>query len=370
MNILHINSYYLDSLFYKNMYECQIQKQLNISVYVPISKNKKIKEFDYGNYTTISKNHNKYDRLLFYYKHKKILNDIQNKYTIEDFDIIHTHSLFSNGYIAYKLHQKYKIPYIVTVRNTDINIFFKKMFFLRKLGIEILKNAEKIIFLSPSYKRNLFKKYLPKKIHSLLEEKILVIPNGIDNFWIKNHIKKPKTLHNNNSIHLIYVGRINKNKNVITTIKVCHKLIHLGYHVQFTIVGKVENKRIFKKIIKEDFVNYISETTKESLLNIYRENEIFIMPSLTESFGLVYAEAITQGLPVIYSKDEGFDGQFKEGFIGYHVEKKDVNDIVKKILLIITNYSFFANHCFQYYHYFNWPTIIDKYLEIYQELNE
>ena len=44
------------------------------------------------------------------------------------------------------------------------------------------------------------------------------------------------------------------------------------------------------------------------------------MTSLGESFGLTYAEAMSQGVPVIYSKGQGFDGQFKEGVVGYHVD--------------------------------------------------
>ena len=41
------------------------------------------------------------------------------------------------------------------------------------------------------------------------------------------------------------------------------------------------------------------------------------MPSITETFGLVYGEALSQGLLIIYTKGQGFDGQIKEKLAGY-----------------------------------------------------
>lgn len=365
MRVLHINSYYLESLFYKNMYDYQLKNGMNINVYVPISNNKNKRNFNYGEYTIISKNHKKYDRIFFHLKHFKILNDIKLKYNINQFDLIHAHSLFSNGYIAYKLHQKYGIPYIVTVRNTDINVFFKWRFTLRRLGIKILLNADKIVFLSDIYRQNTLNEYIPKKYRKLLLKKIEIIPNGIDDFWLKNRNTKPKKIKNINNIRLVFAGRIDKNKNLISTINACKILIKKGMKIKFTIVGKVQNKIIYDEIRKEPFVCYIKELPKEELIDVYRNNDIYIMPSLTESFGLVYAEAITQGLPVIYSKDQGFDGQFLEGEVGYHVISTDVNDICDKILLIIRNYNKISNNCISLYDKFDWKRIMKHYDKIY-----
>ena len=63
------------------------------------------------------------------------------------------------------------------------------------------------------------------------------------------------------------------------------------------------------------------------------------MPSFHETFGLVYIEAMSQGLPIIYTKGEGIDGYFKEATVGYSVNPKDVKNIVKKIEMIIHNYN-------------------------------
>lgn len=72
MKILHINSYYSVSNFYKNLYDKQIEDGLDIDVYVPVSTSIDTSDLELGKYSTISKNHNKYDRLFFHVKHNKI----------------------------------------------------------------------------------------------------------------------------------------------------------------------------------------------------------------------------------------------------------------------------------------------------------
>jgi predicted RNA-binding protein (virulence factor B family) len=129
MKVLHINSYYSVNKLYKNLYDKQIEQGIALDVFVPISSQKKQIDNDMGDYTTISVNHCEFDRYIFHMKHHKIYKDIKKTYNINEYSLIHAHSLFSNGYIAMKLKEKYNIPYVVAVRNTDVNVFFKKIFF-------------------------------------------------------------------------------------------------------------------------------------------------------------------------------------------------------------------------------------------------
>ena len=44
------------------------------------------------------------------------------------------------------------------------------------------------------------------------------------------------------------------------------------------------------------------------LKSYYERSDFFTMPSKAETFGLVYIEALLQGLPVMYTQNEGIDG--------------------------------------------------------------
>lgn len=365
-NILHINSYYITNSLYKNLYDKEEECGLNIKVYIPHSSKYKGLNESFGTYSTLSMDFNELDRAFFLRKHRKISNNIQKTYDIKKFDLIHAHSLFSNGYVAYKMFQKYGIPYIVAVRNTDINIFFKKMVHLRHIGEKIIKNASKVIFISAPYKDIVAQKYL-KNIDIDAEKNFDVIPNGINDFWLNNiHCKKNADVRNN--IRILCVGDLDQNKNHISTLKACEVLHDRGFDVTFNIVGRILNEKIYNELIASKFVNYLGTMKKEQLINVYRGNDIFVMPSYTETFGLAYAEAMSQGMPVIYTKGQGFDKQFEEGMVGYHVEADNVKMIVENIIKIIENYNYISEQCINKVKKFNWKDIASQYYDIYKRV--
>ncbi len=304
------------------------------------------------------------DRLFYFGKQHKIYNKICNEYPLNKFNIVHAHTLFSAGYSAYLLHKKFGLPYIVTIRNTDINVFFKYMFHLRFLGLKIMKDSKKIIFLSPSYRDFFADKYLRKKDRLSFLEKTVVIPNGIDNYFLNNK-SIAKAPISTKSVRLIYIGEVCGNKNIETTIKACKLLIEKGYSVDYTIVGEVNEVKYNKIIAKNAFINYHPSCIKEELVFYLRNSDIFVMPSLTETFGIVYAEAMSQGLPIIYSKGQGFDGQFENGVVGYAVNCYDHRYIACKIIDLLNNYQEFSKRCVSLVDKFNWQTIANEYKNIY-----
>jgi len=367
MKILHINSYFSGSKFYKNLFDKQVESGLDISVFVPISSSDNIRE-DLGAYTNLSANHAKHDRLIFHLKHYKIYKDIVKSYDIKNYSVVHAHSLFSNGYIAMRLKKQYDVPYVVAVRNTDVNIFFKRMIHLRRVGVQILENADRIIFLSKSYRDEVIQKYIPEAQQERVLDKTTIIPNGIDDFWLKNK-GKTITTPKKNDLKLLYVGVINKNKNITTTIETMKILLKEGVKVKLTVVGRVEDKFVYNQIKNLDCVEYIKPKFKEELLEIYRQNDVFVMPSIHESFGLVYAEAMSQGLPIIYTRGQGFDGQFDDGEVGYGVDPNDPANIAHFIMKIIDKYEIISKTALLGSEKFNWDNIERKYYEVYRRVS-
>lgn len=265
-----------------------------------------------------------------------------------------------------KLKEKNNIPYVVAVRNTDVNVFFKKMPHLRSLGLKIMLESKAVVFLSQSYRDTVIEEYVPEKFKKDIYIKSEIIPNGIDDYWFKN-LNVKKNIIEKNTFKILYVGDININKNLTTTTQALKVLKDQGYNIEFTIVGKVKNNKVYKKIKDLSFVNYISPQPKEELLKIYKNNDIFVMPSIKETFGLVYAEAMSQGLPVIYSKKQGFDKQFDNGLIGFAVDCYNHIEISEKIKEIYSNYKFYSTNCNDVVEKFKWDDISHKYAALYSK---
>lgn len=367
--VLHICSYYTTSSLYERMFSKLDEYDIKQIVYVPIQSNSmknKNRNFTLKNAEYIySKNFNTIDRLIYFTKINKIVRDSKKKIDIDKIGIIHAHSLFINGGVARRLKIMSGKKYIVEVQNTDINLFFKKLRHLKKVGIRILNDAEQIIFYSPSYKEHLIREIIPKTLQTSIETKSRVIPSGIDEFWLENKYRARRKI-DDKKLNLIYVGDVNSNKNIVTTIKACKILIEKGYDISYKIVGRIVDDKYEKLINRYNFIKYVPYSPKEELIKHYREGDIFIMPSRYETFGLVYAEALSQGLPVIYTRGQGFDGQFNEGEVGYSVQYDSAEEIVEKIKLIINDYQTISKNCLDKVDKFNWDRIANEYIEVYR----
>lgn len=367
MKILHVCNDYFNTGVYKNLHTRLLAT--NIDSFVLVPTNIKEQEHQCGENVVQIRCFTKFDRYFYLLKQKMIINAVREY--IESFspDILHGHFLFSSGYSCMKMKQEYNVPYVVAVRNTDINLFFKYMPHLRKIGLEILLNAERVIFLSSSYRDLVLDKYIPVNLKYSINKKVVILPNGIDDFWHQNKSEK-KSKFDNKQIHFVTVGVINRNKNQLTVAKAAEELIKKGYKITYTVIGLIQDEKVYNALIQYDFVKYIENQSKEDLIHYYRQADILVMPSIKETFGLVYAEALSQGLPVIYTKGQGFDNQFPDGEVGFAVRSNDIEEIANRVIAILQNYHDMSDNCIKDSLRFNWDDIVEKYVHIYRDLLE
>lgn len=365
MNILHINCNYLSTTLHQLMVESLERQEIENTVFVPTYDEK---------CTVIKKNENvlvsqcfkKTDRFIFKNKQRKIFKAIDNLINVKKFDCIHAYTLFTDGNCARQLSKKYNIPYVVAIRNTDINVFFKYAIHLRHRGFEILKDAAAVFFLSSSYEKQVLN-FIPEHLRETVKRKSYIVPNGIDKYWFDNLFKKTSP-EEFGKVHAVYAGGIDKNKNILHTVDALKLLQSEGYGVMFDVIGKTIDEEVLNKLQKEKFVQYHPPVTKEKLLDFYRQADLFIMPSHTETFGLVYAEAMSQGLPVLYTKNQGFDGQFADGEVGFAVSDTDPKELAEKIKQVLNNYSFISNNATNKVEKFDWTQIATVYKEVYRNV--
>ncbi|MCI8557252.1 MAG: glycosyltransferase family 4 protein [Lachnospiraceae bacterium] len=367
--VLQIANDYFGTKLYKSLFNALAEKDIRNIVFIPIKKGQGMK----ANSTASSEMEklivtpcfSQFDRLLFFSKQKKIISEIKKNVNMGEINLIHAHTLFSAGYSALKLKKECGIPYITAVRNVDVNIFFEKIRFLRKTGIEIMREAAYIVFLSPAYRDTVLDNYVPSELRKSIETKCVVIPNGISPFFLENIYRNRK--FDKGEIKLIYAGEINRNKNLRETIAAMKRLEKEGYNLSFTAVGDITDRRC-SNILKDPLIKHIPRCGHEKLIEEYRKADIFVMPSITETFGLVYAEAMSQGLPVIYTRGQGFDKQFKEGYVGFSVDSGRPDELAENIKQIVDNYSAMSENCIKSCTRYSWSKIAEEYGGIYKRI--
>lgn len=369
MKVLHINCNYIGTRLHRVMIEHLNRFGIDSTVYVPVCEKEKEDVTTRDCRVIVSKCFRKWHRIFFDYKQRLILRDIQEKLDCSGFDCIHAYTLFTDGNCARRLGRKYKLPYVVAVRDTDVNTFLKKAVYLRRRAVEILRDAGAVFFLSENYRRQVLETYVPEGIRKEIYRKSYVIPNGVDDFWLQNRyrdrLREGQEVLPDKRLRVICAGVISHRKNHLATQEALQLLRQRGWTVHYQIVGRVLDQKLFERIMSYPDTEYIPQQPQGKLLEYYRQNDLFVMPSRTETFGLVYAEALSQGLPVIYTRGQGFDGQFEEGEVGYSVDAGDSAEIARRIEDAAHRYRELCENSLQHADRFDWKDICERYRDLY-----
>lgn len=304
------------------------------------------------------------DRMLLYPKISKHFAELQKAFGTGKHIYCFAYTVVTDGSLAYRLKKWNGTPYSVFVRNTDINIFYKYFVWLRPQFRRVLLAADYINFPNPSYKTRLMS-IVGVKFAREIEKKVKIVPNGIDDFW-HEHRQLTERTEITNPIQLLFVGKVDQNKNVDSLIKAVN-IINNRLDCKLTIIGAVSRDKAramesWQEKLKDrlDYKGRVDD--KHELLRYYRSADIFVMPSLTETFGLVYIEALSQGLPIVYTKGEGISGFFENKKVGLALDSpKDENEIAASVLSIAKNYCLYTKETVAASAPFSWAAIIDLY---------
>ena len=145
------------------------------------------------------------------------------------------------------------------------------------------------------------------------------------------------------------------------------KLKENGYNLQLHLIGGNGNdtKQIKSIAVEHPEVFHLHGVIqdKDKIRAIMQQCHVFTMPSLTETFGLVYVEALSQGLSILYTEGEGVDGFFSSSY-GERCNPKSVQNIAEKLermLMLYEDYFIDENYL---RNHFDWDIVADKYLAL------
>ena len=369
MNVLHICNDYLGSKVHENLYLNLASFNIRQTIFYPFrkSKSKQLQDFEkkFDHNLLVSKPLKGYHRVLFRSKIRFLFFNLSKESNLKNFDMLHATTLFSDGAVALMVKKKFKIPFIVAVRSTDIDTFLRFRPDLILIGLEVLKEASAIIFISTALKERFLNHPLIFKQKLLLLSKCLVINNGIDSFWLNNRLNQKKQ----NANKILYVGSLIKRKNILELTRAVLELNEEGVNCNLSIIGGGGYYQKKVKMLSEKYypkINYLGVIKNQNeLRNEYNLHGIFALPSKSETFGLVYLEALSQGKPVLCSKNEGIDGLF-DFKVGEFVHPNSILSIKKGLKKIMDNYSTYQIDKIDFTD-FNWQNISKTYFTLYQK---
>lgn len=370
MKILHISNDFCGSKVHSNLYhELDIQGvEQTVYTYFRSRSLSGRNRFDSSStefvYRPIL---HKIHRALYHKKLHDVYRDLKTQLSLSprSFDLVHATTLFSDGGLALCIFKDYGIPYVVSVRNTDINEFLGYAPHTWRTGVQVLCSARRIIFISKALKEKFCRHPLIKRILPSIEEKFVIQPNGIDSYWLENVRMTPASTNHS----VLYVGRFDRNKNVI---KLCRSILEMRSRfpdIQLHLVGGDGSAFRWVKRKADNYPKTIiyhgKICDKATLRDIYSQCSVFAMPSFHETFGLVYVEALSQHLAIVYTKGQGVDGML-DVRVGESVRASSMSDIKAAITRIFMHRDRYFSVEVVDFSQFRWETIALRYVDIYK----
>jgi glycosyltransferase involved in cell wall biosynthesis len=285
----------------------------------------------------------------------------------EKFDIIHAHDWlsFGAGIEAKKITGKPLVAHVHATeydrgggKNVDPRVYKRE-----KEGMEM---ADKIIAVSNYTKRIIVNEY------SIPEEKVEVAHNGVDLKEKPVGEKMLEEIKEAGKKIVLFVGRLTLQKGPDYFLRAAKKVSEYKDDVLFIIAGSGDMERqvmdeagrlqISDKVIFPGFIR------GEKLHGLYKAADLFIMPSVSEPFGLTPLESLINGTPVILSKQSGVSEVVSHAL---KVDFWDTDEMANQILTSLENDSMIkclAKNGKKEVKKITWEAAADKCLQVYQNL--
>ncbi len=269
--------------------------------------------------------------LMFKMNAKKALKNLVEKV---DIDIIHGHYLFPAGAAAVEVGNEMGIKTYVTAHGSDMFELYKSQPLMRPTIRKVLHDADVVLAVSNALR------------HEIIATGVEGIASKTRLSWNSVDIDKFSTDENNtfrkeNNLEdkpiVLFVGNLIKRKNVDSILE-AKKIAHSDYYLVVVGDGPLF-KKLKKKVEDENIRDVIFTGSRTDVEDIIPSCDVLILPSYSESFGLVLIEALACGKPVIGSDVGGITEIITED-VGLLVDPKKVSSIARAIDKMIIDEDF------------------------------
>ena len=161
------------------------------------------------------------------------------------------------------------------------------------------------------------------------KSKIHIVPYG---FPEKVNINRNNWYNGIRPLKVLFAGQLTDRKGIPFLIKALAKIPK--NLLELTFLGRGP----YEKELKQRFSNarFISSAPYEQVLKVMGKNDVLIMPSLADGFGLVISESMSQGMAVIATGNTALKDIYN-GRNSILIPAKNVNKIYESILFLIKN---------------------------------
>ncbi|MFT6084584.1 MAG: glycosyltransferase involved in cell wall biosynthesis [Alphaproteobacteria bacterium] len=266
---------------------------------------------------------------------------------------------FPDAIAIYHLSKRHNIPYIVTLRGSDMS-YFMRLKNLKPQIMQALEAAETIICVSQNMKQALH------ETHEIPLEKISVIGNGVNkDIFYATYNASIRDQYALKTPYLISsVGGLIDRKNHSLAIKAIQSLPNHS----LVIAGEGPQRPALEQLIKslnlQDRVFLIGTQTQTQLADLYNASDLFLLCSLSEGRPNVVLEAIACGTTVLTTNVHGVDEIITHPCYGTIIDKSTAPQALADKITSMMHYPYDKNMIQNHGHSFSWEKSAALYAKI------
>ena len=158
-------------------------------------------------------------------------------------------------------------------------------------------------------------------------KKLRLLPYGV-NVSRFQPVAKPAEDH----FEVLYVGAMSLQKGIQYLVQAYKKMSHLNKSLTFVGAPSPELMALLqaRNLWTED-IKVLGHMQQAELKNIMSRSHVLVLPSIQDGFGMVMAQAMACGCPVIASRNTGGEDLFTDGDEGFIVPIRDVDALVERL---------------------------------------
>ena len=284
-------------------------------------------------------------------------------------DVLHIHSPGTMAWAALKYSKKYKVP-IVATYHTDFARYlpYYHLSFLKSFVWFILRRlySQMSFITTPSEisSRQLIDHDIPN---------VYTIPWGVDlkkfNASFHSSEWRYKILHGEDKNIILCVCRLTWEKDLRILATVFNLLKERQKNFSMVVAGDGPARKELESLMSGTI--FLGHTEGLELSTAYASSDIFLFPSVTETFGQVTIEAMASGLVSVVANAGGSKELIKEGENGFLAEPHNVPDFYRKVNLLLDNRQLreqMRNNGLDFIKNYTWVKVFTELLQKYSKL--
>ncbi|HIP33170.1 MAG TPA: glycosyltransferase family 1 protein [Bacteroidia bacterium] len=240
-------------------------------------------------------------------------------------------AFFREGLLAKQLIAK-KIPFMAFFHGWDLDFEKRVTERYQKFFLNSYAHAEKIITLSPEAKNKIIDWGYKGEV---LVETTVVASTLIENFSIEEKLLRKKSIE---KIQILFLARMEKEKGIFELIDAFQELSLKIPNLELILAGKgTAYDAVVKYVGTSENIKFVGHIEGEAKAAIFRESDIYCLPSYSEGLPVSVLEAMAFGLPIVTTSVGGLKYFFKEGKMGYFCMPKERKSLKNALEALILN---------------------------------